>query len=113
MKDQTTINMEKRIAENKKRIEQLNSDYKSAIKEGKELARDLRTHRLCNVGGLLETYLKEPELLDIDDVKRILDGVFRDPNVQRALDHMIKQKMTNSPVTVTAAEDDPDEDEEK
>ena len=30
MKDQTTINMEKRIAENKKRIEQLNSDYKSA-----------------------------------------------------------------------------------
>ena len=65
------------------------------------------------MGGLLETYLKEPELLDIDDVKRILDGVFRDPNVQRALDHMIKQKMTNSPVTLTAAEDESDEDEEK
>ena len=113
MKDQTTINMEKRIAENKKRIEQLNTDYRSAIKEGKELARDLRTHRLCNVGGLLETYLKEPELLDIDDVKRILDGVFKDPNVQRALDHLIKQKMTNSQVVETADEDESDEDEAK
>ena len=113
MKDQTTINMEKRIADNKKRIEQLNSDYKSAIKEGKELARDLRTHRLCNVGGLLETYLKEPELLDTDDVKRILDGAFSDSKVQRALDLLIKEKMTNFKTAETEVEDDSGENEDQ
>lgn len=64
----------------------------SIHKQGQKLKRDARTHRLCNLGGLLESYLKEPELLDTDDVKVILDAVFSDTRFARALDNLLDRK---------------------
>ena len=92
MKDQTTISYERRIAANKAKLEKLAADTKAAIQEGKQLERDARTHHLCNLGGMLETYLKEPKLFEEEDVKHILDGIFADEKVQRALDRMIAKK---------------------
>lgn len=92
MKDQTTISYERRIAANKAKLEKLAADTKAAMQEGKQLERDARTHHLCNLGGMLETYLKQPKLFEEDDVKRILDGLFADEKVQRALDRMIAEK---------------------
>lgn len=92
MKDQTTINYERRIAANKAKLDKLAADAKAAMQEGKKLERDARTHHLCNLGGMLETYLKEPKLFEEDDVKRFLDALFADEKVQRTLDRMIAEK---------------------
>lgn len=98
MKDQTTLNYERRIAENERKAQKIAADMKALHKAGEQLKRNARTHRLCNLGGLLESYLKEPELLDTDDVKYILDSMFRDDRVQKALDRLLAQKRTGSSV---------------
>lgn len=85
MKDKTTINYERRIALNDMKAKKAAADMKALYQQGQKLKRDARTHRLCNLGGLLESYLKEPELLDPDDVKVILDAVFSDTRFARAL----------------------------
>lgn len=92
MKDQTTLNYERRISENKAKVDKLNAEAKELAKEGKKLERDARTHHLCNLGGMLETYLKEPKLFEEDEVKYILDRIFADEKVQCALKRMIAAK---------------------
>lgn len=92
MKDKTTLEYERRIEANAKKSQKLAEDAKALYREGQKLKRDARTHHLCNLGGMLETYLKEPSVLDEDDVRRILDGVFADPKVQMALNHLLAEK---------------------
>lgn len=92
MKDQTTLNYERRIALNDMKAKKAAADMKALYQEGQKLKRDARTHRLCNLGGLLESYLKEPELLDPDDIKVILDAVFSDARFAKALDNLLDRK---------------------
>ena len=87
MKDKTTINYERRIALNDMKAKKAAADMKALYQQGQKLKRDARTHRLCNLG-----YLKEPELLDPDDVKVILDAVFSDTRFARALDNLLDRK---------------------
>lgn len=92
MKDKTTLNYERRIALNDRKARKAAADVKALYQEGQKLKRDARTHRLCNLGGLLESYLKEPELLDTDDIKVILDAVFSDTRFARALENLLDRK---------------------
>lgn len=92
MKDNTTINYERRIALNEMKAKKVAAEMKALYQAGQKLKRDARTHRLCTMGGLLESYLKEPELLDPDDVKAILDAVFSDTRFARALDNLLDRK---------------------
>ena len=69
MKDKTTLEYERRIADNAKKAKKLAEDAKALYREGQKLKRDARTHHLCNLGGMLETYLKEPGILEEDDVR--------------------------------------------
>ena len=92
MKDKTTLEYERRIEANAKKSQKLAEDAKALYREGQKLKRDARTHHLCNLGGMLETYLKEPAMLDEDDVRRILDGVFADSKVQMALNRLLAEK---------------------
>ncbi len=98
MKDKTTLEYERRIAANAEKAKKLAEDAKALYKESQKLKRDARTHHLCNLGGMLETYLKEPAVLEEDDVRRILDGVFADPKVQMALNRLLAEK--RGPVSV-------------
>ena len=106
MKDQATMNYARRIALNEAKAKKAAADMKALYREGQKLKRAARTHRLCNLGGLLESYLKEPDLLDEDDVKRILDGLFSEYRTQRALERLLEQKRTGQSVSesVPAAE---------
>lgn len=92
MKDQTTLNYERRIAEKLAQAQKSQARAKALFREGQKLKRNARTHRLCNLGAMLETYLKQPELFEEDDVKYILDKMFDDERVQLALDRMIERK---------------------
>lgn len=103
MKDKTTLEYERRIEANAKKAQKLAEDAKALYREGQKLKRDARTHHLCNLGGMLETYLKEPAMLDEDDVRRILDGVFADPKVQMALNRLLAEKRGPVPMADGAA----------
>ncbi len=110
MKDQETLNYERKIAATEAKLQKVSADMKALYREGQKLKRAARTHRLCNLGGLLESYLKEPDILEQDDVKRILDGVFADDRVQRALDRLIEQKHSGEFVVTIDDADETDED---
>lgn len=56
----------------------------------KDLTRKERTHRLCVRAGMLENFLKEPELLSDDQVIELLKIAFRQTDVQEALTEMLK-----------------------
>ena len=77
------------------------AEMKALQQEGQKLKRNARTHHLCNLGSMLEGYLKEPDLLEEDDVKYVLDAMFQEEGVQRALDRMLEQRRTG----ITASEE--------
>ena len=112
MKDKTTLEYERRIEANAKKSQKLAEDAKALYREGQKLKRDARTHHLCNLGGMLENYLKEPSVLDEDDVRRILDGVFADPKVQMALNRLLAEKRGPVPMADGAAAATVDDEQE-
>ena len=61
---------------------------------------------------MLETYLKEPGILEEDDVRHILDGVFADPKVQMALDRLLAKKRGPVPMADEAAAATVDDEQE-
>ena len=50
-----------------------------------------RTHRLCTRAGMLESFLKRPELLTDDQVMELLKVAFRQTEVQQTLTGMLKE----------------------
>lgn len=59
--------------------------------EIKRLTRKERTHRLCVRGGMLESYLREPELLSDDQVAYLLKVAFQQVSVVLALNKLLKE----------------------
>lgn len=57
--------------------------------EIRRLTRKERTHRLCVRGGMLESYLREPELLTDDQVACLLNLAFRQEAVLLTLRRML------------------------
>ena len=57
--------------------------------EIKRLTRKERTHRLCVRGGMLEHFLREPELLSNDQVQELLSVAFRQEAVVLRLSRML------------------------
>ena len=57
--------------------------------EIKRLMRKERTHRLCVRGGMLEHFLREPELLSDDQVQELLTLAFRQEAVVLKLSRML------------------------
>ena len=59
--------------------------------EIKRLTRNERTHRLCTRGGMVESFIKKPELLTDDQVMELLTLAFRQPEVSERLQEMLKE----------------------
>ena len=49
-----------------------------------------RTHRLCTRGGMLESFLRDPNALTNDQVMNLLRVCFRQNPVQEALNQMLE-----------------------
>lgn len=60
-------------------------DLKILESEEKRLRRNERTHRLCNHGGLLETYLPPEEYTD-EQIQSILKNIFCWPQTGELLE---------------------------
>ena len=58
----------------------------------KQLTRKERTHRLCTRGGMLESYLQEPERLTDDDVMLLLKLIFHRQDTQELLKKLLERE---------------------
>ena len=59
--------------------------------EIRRLTRCERTHRLCTRGGMVESFIKKPELLTDDQVMELLTLAFRQPEVSERLQEMLRE----------------------
>ena len=62
-----------------------------------QLTRAARTNRLCTRAGMLESFLKKPELLSNDQVMDLLKIAFRQKPVKEALQAMLKDAGVTEP----------------
>ncbi len=69
----------------KKKLRKAINDEKALQHQLKQLTRKERTHRLCTRGGMLESFLQEPERLTDDDVKVLLKIIFHRQDTQELL----------------------------
>ena len=63
----------------------------------KQLTRKERTHRLCTRGGMLESFLQEPERLTDDDVMMLLKLIFHRQDTQELLKKLLERKKPETP----------------
>ena len=63
----------------------------------KQLTRKERTHRLCTRGGMLESFLQEPERLTDDDVMLLLKLIFHRQDMQELLKKLLEREKPETP----------------
>ena len=57
----------------------------------------LQWHRLCTRGGMLESFLQEPERLTDDDVMLLLKLIFHRQDTQELLKKLLKREKPENP----------------
>ena len=67
-------------------------DEKALQHQLKQLTRKERTHRLCTRGGMLESFLQEPERLTDDDVMLLLKLIFHRQDTQELLKKLLERE---------------------
>ena len=73
------------------------NDEKVLQHQLKQLTRKERTHRLCTRGGMLESFLQEPERLTDDDVMLLLKLIFHRKDTQELLKTMLEREKPETP----------------
>ena len=95
-----TLKLEKlnrELEKSEKKLQKALNDEKALQHQLKQLTRKERTHRLCTRGGMLETFLQEPERLTDDDVMALLKVIFRKPDVQEMLKKLLEREKPETP----------------
>ena len=72
------------------RIRYYKQQDKMLQSEIKRLTRNERTHRLCTRGGMVESFIGEPEKLTDDQVMELLTMAFCQPEVSELLQKMLE-----------------------
>ena len=70
------------LEKSEKKLRKAINDEKALQHQLKQLTRKERTHRLCTRGGMLESFLQEPERLTDDDVMLLLKLIFHRQDTQ-------------------------------
>ena len=81
----------------KKKLRKAINDEKALQHQLKQLTRKERTHRLCTRGGMLESFLQEPERLTDDDVMLLLTLIFHRQDTQELLKKLLKREKPETP----------------
>ena len=76
----------------KKKLRKAINDEKALQHQLKQLTRKERTHRLCTRGGMLESFLQEPERLTDDDVMLLLKLIFHRQDTQELLKKLLERE---------------------
>lgn len=87
--------LNQQLAENEARQKKAADDAKILRRKVQTAQRNMRTHRLCVLGVLLEKHLREPDLLTADDIDRILGRLFADPSIQERLTNALDFRRAN------------------
>lgn len=61
-------------------------------RQTQELDRKIRTHRLCQRAGILESYLKEPLILDDGDIAELIGFIFSCPDVRKKEEELLAKR---------------------
>lgn len=85
MLDKQAQNLQEQIAKAEAQIRKAQDEQKKLLSKQKNLKRRARTHFICELGGALEPYLQEADLLTRDDLKSILDMAFSSVSVKQKL----------------------------
>ena len=89
--------LNRELEKSEKKLRKAINDEKALQHQLKKLTRSERTHRLCTRGGMLETFLQEPERLTDDDVMALLKVIFRKPDVQEMLKKLLEREKPETP----------------
>ena len=87
------------LEKSEKKLRKAINDEKALQHQLKQLTRKERTHRLCTRGGMLESFLQEPERLTDDDVMDILKQAFSQTGMKEAVAESVKQRVAGEPLT--------------
>ena len=77
--------LNRELEKSEKKLRKAINDEKALQHQLKQLTRKERTHRLCTRGGMLESFLQEPECLTDDDVMLLLKLIFHRQDTQELL----------------------------
>ena len=89
--------LNRELEKSEKKLKKALNDEKALQHQLKKLTRSKRTHRLCTRGGMLESFLQEPERLTDDDVMALLKVIFRKPDVQEMLKELLEREKPETP----------------
>ena len=81
--------LNRELEKSEKKLRKAINDEKALQHQLKQLTRKERTHRLCTRGGMLESFLQEPERLTDDDVMLLLKLIFHRQDTQELLKKLL------------------------
>ena len=85
------------LAKGEARLRRAQHEEKILEHQMKQLTRKERTHRLCTRGGMLESFLQEPERLTDDDVMLLLKLIFHRQDTQELLKKLLEREKPETP----------------
>ena len=90
--------LNRELEKSEKKLRKAINDEKVLQHQLKQLTRKERTHRLCTRGGMLESFLQEPErLTDDDDVMLLLKLIFHRQDTQEQLKKLLEREKAEPP----------------
>ena len=84
--------LNRELEKSEKKLRKAINDEKALQHQLKQLTRKERTHRLCTRGGMLESFLQEPEHLTDDDVMLLLKLIFHRQDTQELLKKLLERE---------------------
>ena len=84
--------LNRELEKSEKKLRKAINDEKALQHQLKQLTRKERTHRLCTRGGMLESFLQEPERLTDDDVMLLLKLIFHRQDTQDILKKLLERE---------------------
>ena len=89
--------LNRQLAQGEARLRRAQHEEKILEHQMKQLTRKERTHRLCTRGGMLESFLQEPERLTDDDVMLLLKLIFHRQDTQELLKKLLEREKPETP----------------
>ena len=89
--------LNRELEKSEKKLRKAMNDEKALQHQLKKLTRSERTHRLCTRGGMLESFLQEPERLTDDDVMLLLKLIFHRQDTQDILKKLLEREKPETP----------------
>ena len=95
--------LNRELEKSEKKLRKVINDEKALQHQLKQLTRKERTHRLCTRGGMLESFLQEPERLTDDAVMVLLKIIFHRQDTQELLKKMLERR-SRKPLSLLRAQ---------